>query len=318
MSLPLLLALATSALAAPPSSDTVTLRFDPTAAPTTTLRCTSDREKRQGAQTTTQHLEMRAVYTIEPVGRAWAQGAASLEVLAFSADPAPPPGTPSMDSLFARIDPILPRLLVDARGRWKGIEPVDQPAIEAALKGFLTEGGLSPEIAARAWGAMAPAFSSEGLTERMRESWYADIGHWLDRTLAVGTSELGTSKKKDPFPVGTALTWSASRRVMCDGSGKVAGAPDCVELRLEARLPAAAVKEQNDTQMATLAQAAGIELGAITFVGGSSVTTWIAVVDPDTLAARRTERRRVTDTEVSIGGRSFVMGTLDTFACVAE
>jgi hypothetical protein len=297
------------------AAETVSLRFDPTAAAATApMRCTGDREQRRGPQSATVHTDLRVTPELLKSGNSWAVGTRALEVIEVTQDPAPPPGAPSLDALLARVEPVMPRYLVDKKGRWKGVDAYDPGAIEAVFTGLLTEAGLPAGQIERMRPMLADSLGPEALALRLREDWYAHIGHWLGRELTVGRSELGEAGKKEPFPEGTALTWSASREVPCAEGG----APTCVELRLEARLPEATVREDTLAKMTATAQAAGIGLGEITFDSGSSITTWIAVVDPQTLAATRTSRRRVTDAQLSMRGRHMGMGTVDVLACVVE
>lgn len=308
MLLPLVAALAAA-------DDTVSLRFDPAAAlATAPLRCTGDRQQRHGPQTSSVHTELRVVPELSRSGKHWAVGTSALDIVNVTQDPPPRPGTIPFESFLARVEPAMPGYLVDAKGRWKGVEAYEPAAIEQAFTALLTEGGVPEEQVARLRPVLAGSLGAEPMAARLREDWYAHIGHWLGRELTLGRSELAESGKKEPFAVGTGLTWSASRRVPCTEGAEA----KCVELRLEARLPEATVREDTLAKMAGIAQAAGIDLGAITFQSGSSVTTWIAVVDPDTLAAHRTTRRRVTDAQLSLGERAIGMGTADVMECVVE
>lgn len=297
------------------AAETVSLRFDPSAAAAVApMLCVGDREQRRGPQSATVHTELRIVPEVAPVGKRWAIGTRELQVHSVVVEPPPPPGAPALDALLAQLEPAMPRYLVDAKGRWKGLDAYDAAAIEAIFVASLTTAQLPAGQIERLRPILTTTLGEEALAARLREDWYAHIGHWLGRELTVGRSELADVGKKGPFAEGTALTWSASRWVPCAEGGEAA----CVELRLEARLPDEVVREETTARMAGIARAAGLELGEIGFQAGSSVTTWISVVHPDTLAAQRTSRRRVTDAQLTIGGREIGMGTVDVMGCVVE
>ncbi len=300
-------------------AETVRLRFDPAAASEHPMRCTADREQRTGPRTSTVHTDMRVVPVVTPVGKRWAIGTRELTVLAEAHDPAPPPGVPTFGTFAARLEPVMPRMLVDARGRWKGVEAADPAALLAVFDPMLSEMALPEAQGLRMRAMLAERVAPAPLEAGLWESWYARLGHWIDREVPVGTAALGVAPKRGPLTAGSTLTWSASAPTACADDGPDGGAAaGCVDLRLEARMPDGAVRDEAIETMTTLANAAGVDLGGITFRGGSSVTTWTARVEPDTLRTWRTERRRVTDTELAIGDRTLVLGTVDVQRCVTE
>ncbi|MFN7143975.1 MAG: hypothetical protein ACK4YP_09380 [Myxococcota bacterium] len=298
------------------AADTVTLTYTPGAPGPPALRCVGERERRAGPQVAKNRLEVRAVPRAEKVGATWAIGTASIEVVAASADPPPPPGAPSLEALLARADELTPDMLLDDQGRWVGVEAVSPEVQDAALTALLTAANLPAALVDRLKAAVLPTLGPDAVTARLRESWYVHTGHWLGRTLPVGRSEIGEAKAGDPLAAGTTMTWSATRRVACGGGG--GGPTDCVELRLDARSPAEAVTAQAASLVTGVAHAIGVPPDQIRVEGASLTTVWTLVVDPKTLTAWSTERRRVTDAQMSVGGQPIAGGTTDVFRCVAE
>lgn len=296
------------------AADTVTLSYTPGAPGPASLKCVGEREKRAGPQVAKNRLEIRAVPRAEKVGAAWAVGTAKIEVLAASSEPPPPPGAPSLEALLARADELTPDMLLDDAGGWVGIEAVDPAAQDAALTTLLTTAKLPAPLVDRLKAALLPTLGPDAVTARLRESWYVHTGHWLGRTLTVGRSEIGEAKAGDPLAVGTTMTWSATRRLAC-GAG---GPADCVELRLDARSPAEAVTTSVSSLVTGVASAIGVAPDQIRVDSATLSTVWTLVVDPKTLTAWSTERRRVTDAQMSVGGQPIAGGTTDVFRCIAE